>query len=171
MSQVSSYSEGFRRQAVQKMYNRGEKPIAELARELGCSHVTLYKWARSMTLQPVEKSSAEWTAKERLAAIIDYHAVAEDQKGVWLRQKGLTGEMLEHWEESALGGLSSRREDIGQGRMRKAIRNLEHQLRRKERKLEQRNAIIDVQKKVLELFKDEADESPDLQTGRTFAKE
>lgn len=171
MSQVSAFTEGFRRQAVQKMYNRGEKPIAEVAREVGCSPVTLYKWARAMTLQPVEKSSAEWTAKERLDAIIEYRSVAEDQKGVWLRQKGLTGEMLEHWEESALGGLSSRREDIGMGRMRKAIRNLEHQLRRKERKLQQREAIIDVQKKVLEIFKDEADGSPDHLLDRTFAKE
>lgn len=171
MSQVSAFTEGFRRQAVQKMYNRGEKPIAEVARELGCSPVTLYKWARAMTLKPVEKSSTEWSAKERLDAMFEYRSVSEEQKGIWLRQRGLTGEMLEHWEESALGGLSSRREDIGQGRLRKTIRSLEHQLRRKERKLQQREAIIDVQKKVLEIFKDEADGSPDLQIDRTFAKE
>jgi hypothetical protein len=41
MSQVSAFTEGFRRHAVQKMYNRGEKPIAKLARELGCSPVIL----------------------------------------------------------------------------------------------------------------------------------
>jgi hypothetical protein len=37
--------------------------------------------------------------------------------------------------------------------------------------LQQREAIIDVQKKVLALFKDETDGSPDLQIDRTFAKE
>jgi hypothetical protein len=74
-----------------------------------------------MTFKPVEKSSTEWSAKERLDALVEYRSVSEEQKGIWL--------------------------------------------------LQQREAIIDVQKKVLELFKDETDGSPDLQIDRTFAKE
>ena len=171
MSQTATYTEGFRRQAVQKMYNRGEKSIAELASELGCSPPTLYKWAREMTLKPVEKSTSDWAPIDRLNFWAEFRSIPEDQKGVWLRQKGLTAELIAHWEEAALGGLSSNRDDIGQGRLKKTIRGLEHQLRRKDRKLQQRDAIIDVQKKVLELFKDEPDELLTQQTDAIFAKE
>lgn len=171
MSQTSSYTEGFRRQAVQKMFNRGGKPASQLAKELGCSLPTLYKWTREMTLQPVEKSTTEWTPKERLKFLNEFSALTEDQKGTWLRKNGLTGELLEEWEDAALDGLSPKRPEVGEGRLKKAIRNLEHQLRRKEHRLQQRDAIIDVQKKVLEMFKDEPDESPDLKSDKRFAKE
>ncbi len=50
--------------------------------------------------------------------------------------------------------------ESGLGRLKKQIRGLEQDLKRKEKKLKQKELIIDVQKKVLEIFREDQDELP-----------
>jgi transposase-like protein len=163
----SVFSESFRRHAVQKMFSRGQQPVEELARELGCSTPSLYKWAKSMKLSPVNKHVSKWTPLERCALIAEFSTVTDSDRGVWLRNKGLTAELIEAWTEAITASFAEKPTEVGLGRLRKEVRNLEHQLRRKETKLRQSAAVIDAQKKILELFEESQDESPASMTGKS----
>ena len=68
----AAFSESFRRHAVQKMFSRGQQPVAELARELGCSTPSLYAWAKNMKLSTSPKHVSKWTPLERCQLIVKY---------------------------------------------------------------------------------------------------
>ena len=155
-----NYSEGFKRQAVQKLYTKGSQPTAELARELGCSLPSLYRWSKNMKPTSVEKSTSEHSAKERFDFVLEHLSLPAEEQGLWLRRNGLTTELLAQWQESMMEALSPRKTELGLGRLKKQVRSLEHDLRRRDRKLKQKELIIDVQKKVLEMFKEDPEELP-----------
>jgi transposase len=155
----ANFSESFRRHAVQKMFSRGQRPVDDLAKELGCSTPSLYKWAKSMKLSSAPKHVSKWSPMDRISLVAHYNQLSEGEKGAWLRANGLTGELVDTWAEALVASLAEKPHEAGLGRLRKEVRNLEHQLRRKEDKLRQSVAIIDAQKKILELFEDNPDES------------
>jgi hypothetical protein len=153
-----SYSENFRRQAVQKMYSRGSKTLSALAGELGCSVPTLYNWAKVMKIAHISKSSAQWTPMERCKFIAEFEQIPEENKGVWLRKNGLTSALISEWKEILANAFQERKIEPGSGKLRREVEKLEQQLKRKERKLFQSERIIEVQKKVLELFGENQEE-------------
>lgn len=161
------FSESFRRHAVQKMFARGEQSLNDLSRELGCSTPSLYKWSKNMKLSPVTKHISKWTPLERCGLIAEFSQISEADRGVWLRSKGLTAELIEAWTEAVAASFSEKSHEVGLGRLKKEVRNLEHQLRRKETKLRQSTAVIDAQKKILELYEESQDELPVSTTGRS----
>jgi transposase-like protein len=164
------YSEGFRRQAVQKMYSRGAKSISELARELGCSAPSLYNWSNEMKLTTAESQpSTEWTADERFQFVFDFERTPVPERGLWLRSKGLTSEMLDEWKQSMLEALTPALTAIRVAKLQKKIGGLEHLLERKEQKLQQKELIISVQKKVMEIFEVNREESHHPKTDNRFA--
>jgi Transposase len=164
------YSEGFRRQAVQKMYSRDGKSISELAREMGCSAPSLYKWSNQMKLTTLTPTpSTEWTAPQRFQFVFDFEKLLEPERGLWLRSNGLTGEMLEDWRQAMLESLAPALTANKIGKLQKQITGLEQMLERKEQKLQQKELIISVQKKVMEIFEGTREESHHPKTDNRFA--
>ena len=161
-----AYTQGFRRQAVQKMLSRGNQPLAELSRELGCSPATLYRWAQVMKLQVVPKSSTEWSFKDRLSALLEYQDIAETERGAWLRAKGLTLEVLESWNNAVSEAFEPKKHELGMGRLRKEKKTLECQLQRKDKRLKQLELVVDMQKKIFGLLQETQDESHPLKPGK-----
>ena len=119
-----------------------------------------------MKLSPVTKHISKWTPLERCGLIVEFSQISEADRGVWLRSKGLTSELIQAWTEAVSASFAEKSHEVGLGRLKKEVRNLEHQLRRKETKLRQSTAVIDAQKKILELFEESRDESPASTTGR-----
>ena len=66
MKKRPSYTKEFKLEAV-RLLERGDKPAAELARELGIKRNQLYKWQKQLPLRPIRKkwscfsSAARWT--------------------------------------------------------------------------------------------------------------
>lgn len=154
------YTEGFKQQAVQKLLARGKGSAPELAKELGCSVDSLYRWSKNMQTPSVNKSTKDHSAQERFNFVMLFASIPANEQGVWLRQNGLTSELLMQWKESMLESLAGAKVEPGLGRLKKQIRGLEQDLKRKEKKLKQKELIIDVQKKVLEIFREDQDELP-----------
>jgi transposase-like protein len=98
------------------------------------------------------------TAEEKLLAIAEAAGVGEPELGAWLREEGLHTADLERWRRQALEGLkgSRARRSKGQTAEAKRIRELERELRRKEKALAETAALL-VLKKKMEVFW-EADE-------------
>mgnify|MGYP001819666949 FL=1 len=81
----------------------------------------------------VSKTPNDWSAEEKLKAVLEASSLSDEQLGAFLRSKGIHETHLEQWRTLMLGGLDNgraarkpprRNDDV------KRIRNLEKELRR-----------------------------------------
>lgn len=145
-----------------------------LAKEVGISQGTLSRWlreaatVRSVTPEREEKRSKkrtrsqDRTAAEKLRLVMEAASLSEEDLGAFLRRHGIHRAELEKWREQALKAL----EGAGPKRSRaqlsedqKRIRELEKQLRRKEKALAETAALLVLKKKVQEIWGDEDDDT------------
>lgn len=147
-------SEEFRRAAVEKLHNRGNRSVEEIAQVLGVSSWSLYHWSKrygngggvKKHRRPGERSSAE-----KLQAVIEYEGLPEDKRGEYLRREGLQSEHIEGWKKSMEAGLGGGAESAAHRSERaadkKKIQELEKELRRKDKALAETTALLVLKKK------------------------
>ena len=183
-----AYSSDFRDKMVEKLAAPGGPSVAELAEQVGVGKATLSRWLRdATTVGPVNKqkkgvprqSSAaraaevasspptaraprrpqDWSPEERLRVLRESEGLEEGELGAYLRSEGLHASVLEQWRQRASEGALSA---LGGPRQRSAeqrkIRELERELRRKEKALAEAAALLVLAKKARALWGEE-DES------------
>lgn len=90
--------------------------------------------------------------------VIKSAGLGDDELGAFLRREGLHEVQLEQWRHDALQGLStSRGKSRGPTPEKKRIRELEKQLRRKEKALAETAALLVLKKKAAAIWGDEDD--------------
>ena len=132
-----------------------------VSREVGVSVATLERW-RTDTLSNggVRRGGGgqRWTAMARLEAVIATAAMDEAARSAWCREHGLYLADLDSWKQDAVAGLgepraasaTEARED------RRRVRELERELRRKDKALAETAALLVLSKKLGAVFhKDE----------------
>jgi transposase-like protein len=159
---------------VERLAMPGAISACALAKEVGVSQNTLSRWLRrAPTLTPMTtsnggdskhaKSPRQWTAAEKLQVILEAAAVPDAELGAFLRRKGLRESDLKAWRElmtEALGGANrpARKSD------EKRIKALEQEVARKDKRIRAVNALLELQKKVREIWGD-ADAPTDERSG------
>lgn len=178
---VVPYSEGFKARMVKRLAAPNAPSAAALARQVGVAQPTLSTWLREartlpgMGKDPSEKvakvpprSSRSWTAEEKLKIVMEAASVPDAELGEFLRRKGLHSAQIEEWRdlvaEAAQAALSSGKTSrrTRASKDTKRIRELEHDLRRKEKALAEMTALL-VLKKKLDLLWGDGDD--DTRTG------
>jgi len=161
------YSEAFKAKMVQKML--GGRSANSVAQEAGVNQPTLSKWLRdARTLRDVAKRKSEqdprksverrpedWSAEEKLVAVEEARGLAGTELGDFLRRQGLHEEQLRQWEQSALESLRGARKPKASSAETKRIKELERELRRKEKALAETAALLVLRKKADALWGDE----------------
>jgi transposase-like protein len=166
---VSEYSAAFKSKIVQRMLGPRAKTATALAAEVGIPQPTLSRWLRATqaTLGDVKKPEPpveapkprrpeDWTAEERLRAVLEASRLSEAQLGAFLRREGLHEATLREWRAAALEGLGSSRPTRAE---QKRVRELEKQLRRKDKALAEAAALLVLQKKVQAYLADADDDT------------
>ena len=170
------YSNEFKATMVRKLATPGGPSATRLAKEVGIHQATLSRWLREAgrvnadrvvpfathARSPMSaKRPQDWTAEEKLAAVVEASGLSDEELGAFLRRKGLHQAQLEEWRQQVLSGLGKRparpAKSATQGRRIKA---LETELRRKEKALAEAAALLVLQKKVRELWGDGDDDTP-----------
>jgi transposase len=164
------YSDTFKAKMVQKMLT-GRSANA-VAQETGINQPTLSKWLRDASrLSSVARRKQaeqnpktegrrpdEWSAAEKLEAVQEANRLSESELGEFLRRRGLHEEQLRQWQQavqaSALEALGARR-PAGKSQDSKRIKELERELRRKEKALAEAAALLILRKKAEALWGDE----------------
>jgi transposase len=161
------YSSSFKDRMVRRLVGRDAVSATALSSEVGVSQATLSRWLKnagnvpSMTKSrngPRPPSRKQWTASEKLRAIVDAAALPDKELGEFLRREGLHEADLKRWRETAeaaLGGDS--REKIQKVADARRMKELERELRRKEKALAETAALLVLKKKVQEIWGDEDD--------------
>ncbi len=121
---------------------------------------TLERWRAEALSRPARERA--WTAAARLQAVIATASMDESQRNAWCREKGIFPTDLERWRESAMGALAQPEEaratpqETRQDRRR--IKELEKDLRRKEKALAETTALLVLSKKLEAIFPPGGDE-------------
>jgi transposase len=158
------YSQEFRKQMVRRMLPPMMVSATALAKESGVAQATLSKWLReARSLTPVSKSNdkgaKKWTAAEKLRVVVDAAKLKESELGEFLRREGLHEAQLTQWRADAEAALTDAPRKGRRSPEAKRIRELERELRRKEKALAEASAIIILKKKVAALWGDEDDDT------------
>lgn len=147
-----NYSDIFKNAMVEKLSRPGSKSATALAEEIGVSQSTLSRWLREYgrfgtTGEGMrnKKRPQNWTAKEKMEAVIAYDRMGESERGQYLRGHGLYSVDIERWREEMLEALSKKPKK-GDPKD-KRIRDLESELRRKEKALAEAAALLVLKKK------------------------
>jgi transposase-like protein len=104
----------------------------------------------------VAKRPQDWTAAEKLDAVLEASRLGEAELGEFLRTRGLHREHIEQWRSAAEGGLARPGQVSPEARR---VRELEKELRRKEKALAEAAALLVLKKKVEAIWGDEDDDT------------
>jgi hypothetical protein len=151
---------------VGRMLGERRLSASALSKEVGIGQPTLSRWLREACRfdlvtntddeTPPERRPEDWSAREKLKAVIEADGLAEAELGVWLRRKGLKEEHLRQWRELAMSGFSER-PSRANNEERKRVEKLEKELKRKDKALAETAALLVLQGKMQALWAEEDD--------------
>lgn len=161
-----SYPETFKKSVVAQLLSLGGPSERELIAEAGISKSTLHRWksiysagsTRNMKKTRM-KSPKNWTAEEKLAAVMESSALDKGALGAWCRAKGVHASQLALWREQLLASVrKGPKVDPEKKALKLEVKELKRDLRRKEKALAETAAILVLKKKLAAYFgEDEED--------------
>ncbi len=159
-----TYSEGFKEQALSKVFSRGDRTVEAVADELNISVHTLKNWMKKPLPESKNKTSRkpkrpqDWSPEERLLALQESHGLSGESLNAWCREKGVFAHQLAEWKADFCTPFKpvDRREEASAVRALKAENEqLERELKRKEKALAEAAALLVLQKKYRALLGEE----------------
>jgi transposase-like protein len=170
----TKYSPAFRTLMVQKMTAPDRPSAVSISDDIGVSISTLYRWvseadtlclsdnteplsfAESMQRLSDMKRPQDWSAEEKLAAVLEAASLSEEEFGAFLRSRGLHDAQLQQWRDQMIIGLEPKPAKRAET---KRIKDLEKELRRKDKALAETAALLVLKKKAQEIWGDEDDDT------------
>ena len=172
------YSKAFRTLMVQKMTSPNRPDVVTLSAELGVPRSTLYRWVsdagklipqidaeRPLSPEPTQRPSRmkrpqDWSAEEKLVAVLEGAAMSDEDLGAFLRSRGLHEAQLQQWRKQMISGLNPAPIQRGKNSLEtKRVRELEKELRRKDKALAETAALLVLKKKAQAIWGDEDDDT------------
>ncbi len=151
---MARYGQAFRDRAVARMLPPTNTPISTLSKELSVSEATLERWRADALSKPARERA--WTASARFEAIVATAALDDVARNAWCREHGLYPHDLEQWRTAATEALAEPEEARAPASETKAdkrrIKDLEREMRRKERALAEAAALLVLSKKLEAIF-------------------
>lgn len=155
------YSEEFKASAIKQLKAPFNLSIQEVALEKGIARKTLYTWLKkaeeevlSMPETP-HVNPEKWSAQEKLNVVIETSSMTAQELGEYCRSKGLYPEQIKQWKKSCLQGFNPPKADKDSKQNQKKIRQLEKEIKRKDKALAETTALLVLQKKLQTLWEDE----------------
>jgi transposase len=157
-----NYSQAFKAKMVEKMLPPTSMSATALAAKCGVLQPTLSRWLREACNVPKMNQTTKkqgFTPAEKLRVLTEAGRLSDAELGEYLRRNGLHEATLKQWRKDAEDGLrDARRSNAKESKEKKRIKELERELRRKEKALAEASAILVLKKKVAEIWGDEDDD-------------
>ena len=151
---MARYGQAFKDRAVARLLPPESAAAEVVAHEVGAGVGTLERWRKDAQSRPARGRA--WTAGARLEAVITTATMAQAAKSAWCREHGVYPAELDKWRASATAALTEPEEARASPQAtrqdRKRIKELERDLRRKDRALAETAALLVLSKKVEAIF-------------------
>ena len=144
------------------------RSVPNVAKEEGISEASLYNWRTEVRLsgKPVpnhEENSYYWSAEAKFAVVLETATMNEVEINQYCREKGLYAEQVAHWREASINGVAREALDKKQHKSElkhrdKKIKQLERELRYKEKALAETAALLALRKKLTALWGNEEED-------------
>lgn len=152
---MSNYPAEFKDTMISKLTAPGGRSATSLGRETGIAQSTLSRWLRERGSvawkaggEMHEGNRQSWSAEEKLRTLLEYERLSEEERGNFLRGRGLHEAHLTRWKKEFIEGLKIKPFVGGKNDpQRKRIAALEKELRRKEAALAEAAALLILKKK------------------------
>jgi len=166
------HSDGFKARMVQRMSGPERISATALSREVGVAQPTLSRWLREApkvaSMAKRKKSPKGKTTKrpsgpsaeEKLRLVLEASRLGDEDFGAFLRREGVHEAQLREWTEAAMAAMSSQTKRAKSSPEAKRIRELEKDLRLKEKALAEVTALLALKKKIAEIWGDGDDDTP-----------
>lgn len=151
---------------VQRLVGPDAVSANRLSEEVGISQSTLSKWLRDAgsrmgdvklgPFPPDARRPEDWSAEERLRVVMEASRLRDEELGAFLRREGIHEATLSEWKAAVLDALGPQKKTSSDS---KRVRELEKQLRRKDKALAETAALLVLQKKVQAIWGDEDDDT------------
>jgi len=158
----TNYTPSFREQALSKVFSRGTRNVHSVATELNMSYHTLKNWMREekkktpIPSEPGSRRPSDWSAGERLQALLETHILDEMSRNAWCREQGVYPQQLQTWrseiEQGETPNAAAARSELRE--LREEKKQLQRELNRKEKALAEAAALLVLQKKYQALWED-----------------
>ena len=162
----TSYTEAFKEQAIEKALQRGGRSLISVANELNMNHWTLKNWLKKMPGKNAKNKShqlkrpKDWTLEERLQVLMESHGLEEEALHAYCREKGLFPHHLGQWRQAFSRGQASqdaRSTQVEMKALKDGNKQLQRELRRKEKALAEAAALLVLQKKFQAFWKEKGE--------------
>lgn len=166
MKVQTTYTKTFKIEAVKKAMSRGPGiSICAIARSLGLKITTLHGWIKAMDSKILredsptsggvgEKIPYNWSAPERLQAIVDTGQLSVEEVSEYCRKKGIFPHHIEQWKADFIKPKTNPDNDNHLKALKKEVNRLNSELNRKEKALAEAAALLILKKKAQALWGD-----------------
>lgn len=150
------YSEKFREKMVSKMTGPSRQSATSLSKEVNVPQGTLSRWLAQAKVGRMSNRGGgrrkRWPAADKIRVVMAATAAGEAGLGELLRREGLHEADLARFRdevlEAAAKGLEAERPKRGESPEQKRVRQLEKELKRKEKALAEAAALLVLRGKV-----------------------
>ena len=107
------------------------------------------------------KRPLDWTPEERFQAVMETTNISGDELGAYVRKNGITLQQLKEWKADciqAMGGRPGRKPDTEKRDLKRQIKELERDIRKKDKALAETAALLVLKKKVQEIWGDDEED-------------
>ncbi len=141
--------------------------VRQFAQQEGVAYSTLHKWRNQFKMsapnQPLLPSPEDWSLEEKFAVVLESASLSEVELGQYCRCKGLYPEQLRRWKQSCIEGNMTtndhKKQQAAQAKSdKKRIKQLERELKRKDKALAEAAALLVLSKKLNALWEEDGDE-------------
>jgi Transposase len=155
------YTKAFRQQALEKVYNRGERTVQSIAEDLNINTWMLKNWMKlpkGVAESPAElvtKRPQDRSLSERFQLILESQGKEGEALHAWCREQGIFPHHLQAWRKAFEAGTAETAVSRAEWREPKASHSaLQRELKRKEKALAEAAALLVLQKKYQALWEE-----------------
>jgi len=149
------YSTGFK-EAILKKLNQSELSVRKFSQQEGINLSTLYSWQKQFktTGFSVNKDipTDQWSSEEKFTAVLETAALSEVELSEYCRRKGLYPEQIKTWKQVCMSANNTDNNSLKKVTVqsktdKKQIKQLERELKRKDKALAETAALLVLGKK------------------------
>ena len=163
------YTEEFKASVIKRIESSNES-IPKISQELNISKSTIYKWINSAnqkkskgTSSTNNKPPTKWNSEDKFHIVLESYTLTEEELGAYCRRKGLYVDEVKNWRNQCIKANTTITKDpqkvedaLKEEQQRN--KNLEKELRRKEKALAETAALLVLRKKAQAIWGDPEDE-------------
>ena len=161
----TTYDPAVRDQIRERMSPPNRESVAEIARSTGIAAPTLYSWRHRWKLEgqlvpASSKAPEQWSAADKLAAVIQTAGLSGTELGAFCRERGLYPKQVARWRQAAedangpsAPSMADQRELQRKNQeLIRRNRQLERELEKKEKALTEAATLLMLSKKFNQIF-------------------